>query len=346
MSSNLKVLITVPQYEPTLTELRREPGVEFLFMDEPSAGVHGEIENNWPIEKLRDIDVLFCSGIAPKNFHDAKQVKWVQLASAGYEQYIPLGLPAKGIRASNALGTFDVPIGEWCAAMIVNLARDVRGMIRNQDKAVWDRAARFQREVRGSTVGFWGYGGLAREAARLCKAMNMTVHALTRSGVAKREDKYVVPGSGDPDGKLPDRVFRMEDRAEFLRGLDFLIVAMPMTNASRGAIGEEELRALPRHACLLNPARGPLIQEQALLRALREGWIAAAALDTHYHYPLPPDHPLWAMPNVILTPHIAGSGDTQTYPKRVWDIFSQNLIRFRDGRPLLNELSPKQLQGL
>ncbi len=79
-------------------------------------------------------------------------------------------------------------------------------------------------------------------------------------------------------------------------------------------IGERELRALPRSAYLLNPARGPIVQQDALLRALRENWIAGAALDTHYQYPTPPDHPLWQLPNVIFTPHIAGSSLSPAFP--------------------------------
>lgn len=343
--AKLNCLITVKLHEATFAKLRADDALDIMLMDEPDAGVHGEITNNWPSEKLAAADVLFCSGVMPGNLRDAQRLKWIQIASAGYEQLIPQDLPSRGIRASNALGTFDVPIGEWCLAMMINLARDVPGMCRNQQQAVWDRSPRFQREVRGSTVGFWGYGGLARETARLCKALNMTVHVLTRSGTTKRDDKYVVPGTGDADGTLPDRVFRMEEKREFLAGLDFLVMAMPLTPASRGAVGEAELKALPRYACVLNPARGPLIEEQALLRALREGWIAAAALDTHYYYPMPPEHPLWSMPNVILTPHISGSGDTQTYPQRVWDIFQQNAQRFRSGEPLLNELSSAQLRG-
>jgi phosphoglycerate dehydrogenase-like enzyme len=102
---------------------------------------------------------------------------------------------------------------------------------------------------------------------------------------------------------------------------------------------------LPRSAFLLNPARGPLVQETALLRALEEGWIAGAAIDTHYHYPLPPEHPLWRAPNVILTPHISGSGQSPYFLDRVWDIFVENMRRFISGRPLLNELTPAQLSG-
>jgi phosphoglycerate dehydrogenase-like enzyme len=343
--AKLNCLITVKPHDATLAALRARGDLDITLMDEPDAGVHGEITNDWPADKLAAADVLFCSGVMPGNLAAASKLKWIQIASAGYEQLIPQGLPERGIRASNALGTFDVPIGEWCLAMMINLARDVPGMYRNQQHAIWDRSPRFQREVRGSTVGFWGYGGLARETARLCKALKMTVHVLTRSGATKRDDKYVVPGTGDADGALPDRVFRMEQKREFLASLDFLVMAMPLTPASRGAVGEAELRSLPRHACVLNPARGPLIEEHALLRALREGWIAGAALDTHYHYPLPPEHPLWSMPNAILTPHISGSGDTQTYPQRVWDIFQQNVQRFDSGGALLNELTPSQLNG-
>jgi phosphoglycerate dehydrogenase-like enzyme len=88
-----------------------------------------------------------------------------------------------------------------------------------------------------------------------------------------------------------------------------------------------------------------LIQEEALVKALREKWIAGAALDAHYYYPMPPDHPLWKFENVIMTPHISGSGETTHYLPRTWDIFAQNLPRYRKGEPLLNELTPAQLRG-
>ena len=111
-----------------------------------------------------------------------RALRLVQIASAGYTQLVGIGLPARGIRACNALGVFDVPIAEWNIAMMVNLLRDLRGMIRNQEHGVWDRDRRFQRELRGLTVGFWGYGGIARETARLAKALGMHVHVLTRVG--------------------------------------------------------------------------------------------------------------------------------------------------------------------
>jgi phosphoglycerate dehydrogenase-like enzyme len=229
--------------------------------------------------------------------------------------------------------------------MMVNLARDFRQMNRNQEAAVWDRSAIFQREIRGLTVGLWGYGGIGRETARLARQMGLRVHVQARSGVGPRGDIYTVPGTGDPEGILPDRVFRAGEELEFLKGLDFLILALPLTPATDGLIGERELRALPPHAFVLNPARGPIIKEAALLRALREKWIAGAALDTHYHYPMPPDHPLWKFPNVIFTPHISGSSLSPNFKTRLWEIFSINVERFARGEALLNALTPAQLAG-
>lgn len=347
-TDNLNIVVSAPHVPDMFERVAAMSGVNLIRYEEPTAGLPEPQE--WDADVLAKADVLFCLGYCPANIDQARKLKWVQLSSAGYETFLPFNLPRRGVRASNALGVFDVPIGEWNLMMMIALARDLRGMIRNQDQARWDPADRFQREIRGSVVGFWGYGGIARETARLAKAMDMKVHVLVRSTtpdgrVKPRRDVYCVPGTGDPEGKLPDRVFTMDRKVEFLKSLDFLIVAMPLTDVSRGAIGEAELRALPLHAFVLNPARGPIIQEQALLKALREKWFAGAALDTHYAYPLPPEHPLWSMPNALLTPHISGSSGSQHYPRRVWDIFTQNLDRFRTGRPLLNELTPAQLTG-
>lgn len=295
-------------------------------------------------QRLHNAEVLFCT-FPPANFAEMSSLRWLQLASTGYTQLFGLELSARGIRATNGRGCFDVPIAEWNIAMMVNLARNMRQQIRNQDAAVWDRSATFQREIRGLTVGIWGYGGIGRETARLARQMGLNVHVLVRSGVGPRRDVFTEPGTGDPDGILPTRVFRAGEELEFLRGLDFLILALPLTKNTEGLVGERELQALPPTAFVLNPARGPIIRQEALLRALREKWIAGAALDTHYHYPMPPDHPLWQFPNVIFTPHVSGSSLSQNFGRRLWEIFSLNLDRLERGEPLLNELTPRQLAG-
>jgi phosphoglycerate dehydrogenase-like enzyme len=238
-------------------------------------------------------NVLFSCN-PPTNLDALRDLELMHISSVGYTQLLGLGLPQRGVRACNASGVFDVPIGEWNVAMMIILLRDVRRMIRNQEARHWERPAVFQRELSGMTVGFWGYGGIARETARLCKAMHMQVHTLVRSGVRNRALVYCVAGTGDPAGKL-------------------------------------------------NPARGPLIQEQALIDALRDGEIAGAALDTHYEYPLPPEHPLWAFPNVIISPHVSGSNLSPYFKKRLWDILVTNMKRYVADEPLLNELDPKDL---
>ncbi len=335
----MKVLIDVPVEPAALAALQKSGRYEIDCVTSPA-------EEARPLDpaRIRGTEVLFCT-FPPTNFTDMSALKWVQLASTGYSQLYTHNLPARGIRASNCRGCFDVPIAEWNIAMMVNLARDCRQMIRNQEAAVWDRSAIFQREIRGLTVGLWGYGGIGRETARLARQMGMQVHVLARNGVGPLQNVYTVPGTGDPAGVLPDRIFRTGEELAFLGGLDFLIVAMPLTKATEGLIGERELQALPRTACLLNPARGPIIKQEALLRALREKWIAGAALDTHYHYPMPPDHPLWRFPNVIFTPHISGSSLSPKFGRRLWDIFTQNLERLSRGAPLLNELTASQMAG-
>ncbi|NUQ64264.1 MAG: D-2-hydroxyacid dehydrogenase [Pirellulales bacterium] len=331
-----QILIDMPPYAPALERLRtvREAAVATVA----PAGATREL----PADLLRNKHVLFCT-YPPTNFREMDAIEFVQISSVGYSQLYGLGLPERGVRACNARGVFDVTIAEWNLAMMVNLARDLRGMIRNQEHGIWDRSARFQTEVRGRVVGIWGYGGIGRATARLVKPLGMTVHVLSRSGVGPRENTYCVPGAGDPEGSLPDRVFLVGQEPDFLAGLDFLILAMPLTPSTTGLIGERELRALPTTAFVLNPARGPLIQEAALLKALREGWIAGAALDTHYYYPMPADHPLWRFPNVIMTPHISGSDQSPRFLERVWDIFLQNVDRYLAGEPLLNELTPAEL---
>jgi len=338
-----RILIDMPVHEQHLRELQSMDGIHVNLL--PRQEVSPETPaSDVALDILSAADVVFCT-MPPNNFAAMRQLRWIQISSAGYSQLFGLNLVERSIRATNARGCFDVPIAEWNLAMMVNLARDLRQMVRNQDAQVWNRDARFQSEIRGLTVGLWGYGGIGRETARLLHAFGMHIHVLSRSGVAKVENVYSVPGTGDPDGVLPDRVFLKGQEHEFLSGLDFLILAMPLTPASKGIVGERELRALPSSAFVLNPSRGPLIQEAALLRALREGWIAGAAIDTHYEYPLPSEHPLWRFSNVILTPHISGSRLSPHFLDRCWDIFTQNVRRLLAGQPLLNELTAAQLSG-
>ncbi len=324
-----------------LDPLRALPGVRVTTLDPiPLLGKPRE----WALDRLGDAEILVCT-LPPTNQQALDRLRFVQLTSVGYAQLYGLDFVRRGVRAANARGVYDTAIAEWNIAMMINLARDLRTMIRNQECGRWEVVDRFASEIRGAVAGLWGYGGIGRETARLAKALGMQVHVMTRYGVGRRSGCYVVPGTGDPDGSLPDRTFGPGDEREFLAGLDFLILAMPLTPASTGLIGERELRALRPTTFLLNPARGPLVQEAALLRALDERWIAGAALDTHFQYPLPPEHPLWRMPRAILTPHISGSDRGPHYAARFREIVTHNARAFLNGAPLWNELTPDELNG-
>jgi phosphoglycerate dehydrogenase-like enzyme len=288
-------------------------------------------------------ELLLCRW-PPRNLRRIADLKVLHLCTVGYEHLRPLQLGDCALRICNARGVFDTGIAEWNLAMMINLARDVRQLVRNQEQAHWERGPRFQQEMRERVVGVWGYGGIGRETARLAKAFGMIVHVLTRSGIRPRANAYLLPGTGDPEGRLPDKAFTAGHEREFLSTLDFLVLALPLTQQSTGLIGEMELRALPRTAFLLNPARGPIVQEKALLRALEENWIAGAALDAHHAYPLPPKHPLWQMPNVIVTPHISGADSTPAFSARMGELLVQNVARYLRGQPLLNEISPEELR--
>ena len=335
----IRILIDVEHDTAHLAALEAVKGVELRIADVSDA------PRELPASMIGEIDVLFCTH-PPTNAGAMSSLRWVQIASSGYAQLLPHDLPARHIRATNARGCFDVPIAEWNIAMMINLHRDITQMLRNQTAHVWDRATRFANELRGRTVGLWGYGGLARETARLAKSMGLRVHVLARNGVRPAQYVYRMAGTGDPEGVLPDRIFTAGNELAFLRTLDFLILAMPLTPQTEGIVCDEHLQALPRHAYVLNPARGALIRQESLLRALDEGWIAGAALDTHYQYPLPPEHQLWSYPNVILTPHISGTSISPPFRARIWELFLENVRRFKCNDQLLNELTEDNLRGL
>src|SRR5438105_3795196 len=230
-------------------------------------------DSDWDLQNdlLPGPEILLCK-LPPRNLDALSHLKMIQLSSVGYEHLRHLHFADRPVRVCNARGIFDTAIAEWNLAMMINLIRDLPGMMRNQKDSRWERADRFQQEIRGRLLGLWGYGGIGRETARLAKTFGMTVHVLTRAGVKPRHNTFVLPGTGDPEGTLPDRVFVAGQAREFLSGLDFLILALPHTKESEAMIGEAELKTLQRSAFVLNPARGPIIQEHALMQALREGW--------------------------------------------------------------------------
>ena len=249
MAENPSLLISLSHEDQSLADLRASA-------PEAKIRITTHLEapgQTLPAAMMKGSDVFLCEFL-PTNFDDFDQLKWIQLSSAGYAQVLDLPILQRGIRVTNGLGNFDIAIAEWNVMMMLMCHRHVPEMMDNQRQAVWDRSAKFQAELREMTVGFYGYGGIARQTARLCRSMGLNVWTLTRDGrVKKRENIYLVEGTGDPDGVMCDRVFSPQDKDEFFGGVDFLIMAMPITPTTTGIIGETELRLLKPSAVFINP---------------------------------------------------------------------------------------------
>ncbi|MGH7319750.1 MAG: D-2-hydroxyacid dehydrogenase [Candidatus Rokuibacteriota bacterium] len=247
----------------------------------------------------------------------ARRLRWLQLTSAGVEHLLPVRALLRDVIVTNARGIHGEVMADYVFGVIVMQQWNFPRLFRNQQARCWDH--QFTEPLAGKTLGVIGLGAIGREIVRRAPAFGMTVVGV------KREAAPV-------DGV--SRVFGPDRLAEMLPLCDFVVVVVPDTPETRQMIGARELRAMKPTAYLINIARGSVVDEPALVRALREGWIAGAALDVFAQEPLPPESPLWTLDRVILTPHIAG--EPADYVGRVMDIFGENLARWRDGRPLRN----------
>jgi len=286
---------------------------------------------------------IFYGFMPPRDLSKAPRLKWIQLHSAGTNQLSDHPIMHSDISITTASGIHAVPIGEFAVMMMLALARHVPRMVRMQDRGEWpkDRSRMFSgSELRGKTLGVIGYGSIGRETARIAKqGFNMQVLALTRSG--RKEDLgYIERDLGDPDGRLPSAWFLPNQLRDLLRQSDFVLISTPLTIETQELIGEAELRAMKPTAYIINIARGAIINENALVRALKENWIAGAGLDVFATEPLPVTSGLWKLENALIAPHV--SGDSPDYEDRVKDLFAENLKRYLNGEQLLNLVDRKR----
>lgn len=192
--------------------------------------------------------------------------------------------------------------------------------------------------------GILGYGAIGRNCARMAQALGMSVYAYTHSPKPTPESRrdtsgYRVPGTGDPEGTIPERWFSGSVDDFLAQDLDVLVVAVPLRESTRGLLGRPQFEILGRggkRTFISNVARGPIIDTDALIEALEAGTIAGAALDVTDPEPLPRGHPLWRAPNVTITPHI--SWQSKNVFARVADILFSNLERLEKGEPMLNTI--------
>ncbi|MCX6539817.1 MAG: D-2-hydroxyacid dehydrogenase [Acidobacteria bacterium] len=291
---------------------RRFPEVVFL---------HAQTDAD-VIRLIPEADVAFTSVLTPQAFAVAHRLRWVHSSAAGVGSMLFPAMLASKVVMTNSRGMSAASVAEHTIALILAALRRIPETIRAQDGRRW-----IQTELSGlptldgQTLGIVGLGAIGCRVARIGAAIGMKVIG------TRRETDWPVP-DGVAEALAPSDLSRLLEQS------DVVVLSAPLTAETRGLIGAPELAQMKRTAWLVNVARGKLVQEAALIEALRSGTIAGAALDVFEHEPLGPASSLWAMPNVLVTPHVAGfCGD---YWEAATDLFSDNLRRFLAGQPLVN----------
>lgn len=332
----LNVLVVTPSFdkslphadEDVLRTIRAVPGVK---VTDGSALLSAEFrgDNSRQAEldaMLAETDVLF-GFIPPQNIiARAPRLKWFQATSAGVDRHRDTEIWKSKAIITGVSGIHATPIGEFVISLMLMFAKNAPLGFKMMQTKKWERYA--SGTLRGKTVGIIGVGHIGMEVARLAKAFGMKVIGTRRSTKTAGRARNV-------DLLLPTSRLK-----EILKQSDYVTVCCPLTPETRHIIGEAELKTMKPTARIINIGRGELIDPEALVKALREKWIAGAGLDVTVPEPLPPDSPLWDFDNVILSPHI--SGGMEDYMLRAAELFADNLRRYLAGKKLRNVVSRKK----
>lgn len=286
-----------------------------------------------------DVDVLYAWSV-PRDLARAPALTWVQLHAAGVDAFTTHPVYAKSdILLTTTSGVHAATIAEYAITTMLALAHRVPRMVEWHGKGTWppdeDRWRLFvPTEIRGATMGIIGYGSIGRELARVAKALGMKVLVCKRNPGDRRDTGYQLPGTGDPDGALPDAWFSPAEIRDLLSRSDVIVMCAPLTPVTKHMIAAREIAAMKPGAYFINVGRGATVDEAALAHALADHRIAGAAIDVFAEEPPPAGHPFYKLDNVIVSPHV--SGFLPSYDDRCSELFAENLRRFLAGAPLLN----------
>jgi len=254
---------------------------------------------------------------------DADRLEWIHITAAGVDSLLFDELRDSGVVVTNARGVFDRPLAEYVLGAVIAYAKDSRTSFELQQGRQWQH--RETRSIKGATALVVGTGGIGREIAKLLRAAGLVVRGAGRRAA-----------TDDPDF---GEVISSDDLAAEAGWCDHLILAAPLTAQTRGLVDSAVLDAMKPDAHLVNIARGPMVDEQALVAALTERRIGGATLDVFDTEPLPPEHPLWDAPNVTITAHM--SADAVGWRETLAAQFAANVRRWLAGESLLNVVDKK-----
>ncbi len=315
MDIGKSVLVLARENDPQLTRLVKVPHItgRHAAAFQGAASTASAILNWSASRELLEAVFAMCPN-----------VRWVHSRSAGLDSLLFPELVQSEVILTNGRGVFSASLGEFALAAILYFAKDFRRMIRNQSAERW---APFDVEVvAGKTVGIVGYGDIGRAVATAVHAIGMRVLA------AKRH-------APQGDDSLIERYYSPEELGKMMAQSDYVVVTAPLTEETRHMIGEPEFAAMKSNAVVINVGRGPVIDGEALVKALTSGRIKGAGLDVFEHEPLPAGHPLYRLENVLLSPHCADN--TPDWKDRAMDFFLRQYDRFAKDEPLENVVNKR-----
>jgi phosphoglycerate dehydrogenase-like enzyme len=320
MTEDTILILTAP-HDPQIARLKKNlPGPNVIASDSPASfaahAANATVLSHWS----------GSSEFFRKVFTMCPHLRWVHSRSVGLDKSLFPELIASPVPLTNGSGVFSPALGEFVLGAILYFAKDFRRLIRNQIAQRWE--AFDITMAQGKTLGIVGYGDIGKAIAARTRPLGMKVLALKRSA----------PNPGEKDS-LVQEFFGPAQRIEMLSRCDYIAVATPLTPETRGMIAEPEFAAVKPTAVIINVGRGPVIDEDALLRALSENRIKGAALDVFDREPLPAGHPFYSLENVLLSPHSADH--TPDWLDNSTDFFIEQFNRYRKGQPLLNLVDKK-----
>ncbi len=299
----------------------RPPAIRDRIHDVLAAANGFEIEVHESPQDLEAViegaEVVATAGLSSNAFNRARSLQWLHEWGAGVDRVLLPEIRDSTVAFTCGKGNGGVTMAEWAMLVMLMWSKNAGAYLKSHSRKEWSPLD--QDELTGKTVGIIGLGNSGADLARKCKAFNMRVLGVRRT---KEPCPHV------------DTLYPSESLPEMLALSDFVVVTAPLTSETRGMLGEKEFKAMKSNSYLIVTSRGGIAQDDALLHALNNGWIAGAGLDAHSLEPLPKDSPLWTAPGVLITPHTAAGGPGQG--PRSAEIFIDNLRRYVQGKPLRN----------
>lgn len=281
------------------------------------------------LSALPDAEVLVCnSGGWDERYLDVLDSdNWIQITSTGYDAYPISRIRERDITFTNATGNYGPVVAEHTFALALSFTRMIPQFVQKQEDKIWGPRTEISLELsdwKDHTLTVYGLGDIGESIAKRGMAFEMNVYGIKQS-------------PEDYDGSLPsEHVLSPAEFYDVLPETDLLVAVVPLTEETRGSINWEVFDAPPNSAILINVSRGPVVDEGALIEALRSDEIAGAGLDVFEAEPLPKDSPLWERDDVILTPHVGGRSNT--FPERFASLFLENYDRWRTDESLVNQI--------